>query len=204
MRKVALLAVACVALLCVTAQAQQNSATNLLDSPVKSEATYNIGETIVCSVALPGTAALFGTDTLSATVDQFLTDELFGAFRVWKTDAACTIISSWSTAFAGSTMTGIALPNGSTTTYWTIDPFGFSATLYTVGTGLSTGTTIPIPAGSLWGEAVVDNNQGGQVMCIDDIATDTYSCINAAAGGAFLLVRERRQHRLGRVRQQRW
>ena len=105
MRKVALLAVACVALLCVTAQAQQNSATNLLDSPVKHEATYNAGETIVCSVALPGTAALFGTDTLSATVDQFLTDELFGAFRVWQTDAACNILSSWSTAFAGSTMT---------------------------------------------------------------------------------------------------
>jgi hypothetical protein len=187
MRKVALLAVACVALLCVTAQAQQNSATNLLDSPVKSEATYNVGETIVCSTLLSATAALFGTDTVSATVDQFVTDELFGAFRVWKTDVACNILSSWSTAFAGSTMTGIAVPNGTTTQYWTIDPFGFSATKYTLpGGAVVPASTIPIPAGSLWGEAVVDNNQGGQVLCIDDIATDTYTCINAAAGGAFL------------------
>jgi hypothetical protein len=188
MRKVALLAVACVALLCVTAQAQQNSATNLLDSPVKHEASYNLGETIICSVALPATAALFGTDTLSATVNLWVTDELFGpGFRVWETNPACTILSSWSTAFAGGTMTGIAVPNGTTTQYWTIDPFGFSATRYTLpGGAVIAGSTIPIPAGSLWGEAVVDNNQAGQVLCIDDIATDTYTCIDAALGGAFI------------------
>jgi hypothetical protein len=188
MRKVALLAVACVALLCVTAQAQQNSATNLLDSPVKSEASYNIGETIICSVALPATAALFGTDTLSSSIDQWVTDELFGpAFRVWQTNNACTILSTWSTAFAGTTMTGIAVPNASTASYWTIDPFGFSATRYVLpGGAVVAGSTIPIPAGSLWGEAVVDDNQAGQVLCIDDIATDTYTCINAAAGGAFI------------------
>jgi hypothetical protein len=188
MRKVALLAVACVALLCVTAQAQQNSATNLLDSPVKSEASYNVGETIVCSVALPATAALFDTDTYNGASPRFITDELFGpGFRVFRTDTVCTFVSSWSTAFAGGTMTGLAVPNGLTTQYWAIDPFGFSATRYTLpGGAVIGGSTIPIPAGSLWGAAKIDDNQAGQVMCIDDIATDTYTCINAATGGTFI------------------
>jgi hypothetical protein len=175
----------------VTAQAQHNSAVNLLDSPVKAEPTYNAGEAVVCTVALPATAALFGTDTVTGSTPGapvFVTDELFGpGFRVWLTDEACNILSSWSTAFAGSTMTGIAVPNAAATSYWTIDPFGFSATRYTLpGGAVVPASTIPIPAGSLWGAAVVDDNQAGEVLCIDDIATDSYTCINAAAGGAFL------------------
>jgi hypothetical protein len=192
----ALVLLACTSFLCSVAQAQQNSAVNLLDSPIKSEPVYAAGETIMCSIALPATAALFGTDTCTGTTPaapRFVTDELFGpGFRVWMTDDACNLLSSWSTAFAGSTMTGIAVPNGNApghliTHYWTIDPFGFSATRYVKGTGaVVPASTIPIPAGSLWGAAVIDDNQGGEVLCIDDIATDTYTCINAAAGGAFL------------------
>lgn len=183
MRKVALLAVACVALVCVTAQAQQNSVVNLLDSPVKHDGgVYNAGETITCSVALPASAALFGTDTIGAT-NTYITDELFAPFRVFQTDSACNLLSSWSTAFTtGGTMTGIAVPNGNTSVYWAVDPFAFTAFQFNLPGGTANGTSVALPAGSLLGAAVVDNNQGGEVMCIDDIATDTYSCINANTG----------------------
>jgi hypothetical protein len=188
MRKIVFLAIVGVALFGVTAMAQQNTVTSLLDSPVKmDQGVYNAGETIVCSVALPGTAALFGGDTVNeaAATKNFLIDELFGTFRVWNVDENCTIQSTWSTAFGGSTMTGIAIGNNVFTAYWTVNPAG-TADQYSIGTGASTGLSFPLPTGGLLGAAVVDSNSAGNPFCVDDIALDSYTCVDANSGGAFI------------------
>jgi len=191
MRRVALLAVCCVAVFAVTASAQQNPLTSLLDSPVKSDREiYQAGEQIVCSLPLPGTAAMFGADTVdgSAATKTFLADELFAPFRVWEYDGACQLVQTWSTAFAGGTMTGIANPNtGIGATYWVVNPGGGTADEHVFGSGAATGTTVPLPAGgTLPGQLVIDDNQAGEIGCFQDIGLDIITCIDFAAGGAFV------------------
>lgn len=187
MRKVALFAVICVACFGMTAMAQQNALTSALDSPIKMEAeSYNAGEVIVCSLALPASAALFGTDHSGGV---FITDELFSPFRSFTFDENCSPISTWSSSgVVGTTTTGIGFPNAGAGTYWLCDPFGgATVTEYTSVTGVATGTVLATPAGgSVWGSLVVDNNQAGEIMCLNEIALDATTCIDAAAGGAFV------------------
>jgi hypothetical protein len=188
MRKIAFVAAVCVAIFGVAAQAQQNSAVNLLDSPVKTQnEVYNAGEVIQCSIALPGTAALFGCDTLTGSSGPVImySGELFGAFRVWEYDEGCTPTATWSTAFAGGTMTGLASPNGDTTKYWVVNPGG-SADQHNYGVGTATGTTVPLVATGLLGAGVIDDNVGGEILCVDDIVLDNYTCVDLNAAGAFV------------------
>lgn len=192
MRKVALLAIVAVAMIGVNAMAQQNPVTSLLNSPVKSDGeVYNVGEVIACSVALPATAALFDVDTRddAAASKQFIVNELFGSFRVWEVDQACNITASWSTAFPGTTMTGVAVPNSTTARYWAVNPIGANTVdLYVYGTGVAAGTSIPLPVSSvnLWGAAVVDDHAAGERMVLDEISDDIYAAINVGSGGAFI------------------
>jgi hypothetical protein len=144
---------------------------------------------VVCSIALPGTAALFGADTVTGTSSpvNMYAGELFGAFRVWLYDEGCAPITTWSTAFVGGTMTGLASPNGVAGVYWAINPGG-TADLYTLGVGVATGVSIPLVATGLLGSAVVDDNQAGEVLCVNDIVADAYTCVDStvAGGGAFI------------------
>jgi len=191
MRTVFFLAVLAPLLLAGTAVGQQNPLTSLLDSPVKSDREiYQAGEQIVCSLPLPGTAAMFGADTVdgSAANKTFITDELFAPFRVWEGDGACQLVQTWSTAFAGGTMTGIANPNNKIgATYWVLNPAGGTADEHLFGIGAATGTTVPLPAGgALPGPLVIDDNQAGEIGCFQDIGLDVITCIDFAAGGAFV------------------
>jgi len=169
------------------ALAQRNSAVDLLDSPVKTDEVYQVGEVIICSLALPGTAALFGCDTLTGSSGPVImySGELFGAFRVWEYDEGCTPTATWSTVFAGATMTGLASPNGDTTKYWVVNPGG-SADEHDYGVGTATGTTVPLVAAGLLGAGVVDDNVGGEILCVDDIVLDNYTCVDTAAAGSFV------------------
>lgn len=181
------LAVIVLTALCSGAFAQGNAAANLLDSPVKTEGVYYFGEAVVCSMALPGTAALFGADTLtgsSGPVIQYC-GELFGTFRVWEFDEACTPTATWSTAYAGATMTGLASPNGDTTKYWVVNPGG-SADQHDYGIGTATGVTVPLVATGLLGAGVVDDGQAGEILCVNDIVLDAYTCVDLSAAGAFV------------------
>lgn len=182
MRKVALLAAICVALLGVSASAQQNAAVNLLDSPVKTDnEVYNAGEQILCSMAIPGGASLFGADTV--TGGRYAFNELFGGFRTWETNLSCALVITWSTAFAGTTQTGLALKNGDSANYWAVNPASQTLDEYTYGTGAATGGTLTLPVGGLWGSAVVDDNQGpADIVCVNDIVADAYTCIDMTTG----------------------
>lgn len=192
MGRIWLLALVSVACLGTTAIAQRNAVTAALDSPIKMEAeAYDANEVIVCSLALPASAALFGTDYDEAT-QRFIQNELFSPFRIFEFDEACLLAgtSSWTTAgVVGSTLTGIGYPNATNgTTYWACDPFGAaSVTEYQIGTGVATGNTFSTPAGgSVWGSLVVDSNQAGEVMCINEIVLDSTTCVDATAGGSVL------------------
>ena len=191
MRNVTLLVVVCIACFGMTAMAQQNALTSALDSPIKLEAeSYAANEAIACSLVLPASAALFGTD-YDAGTGIFIQNELFSPFRIFQFDENCAITgTTWSTiGVVGTTLTGIGYPNGTAGgTYWACDPFGgATVTEYGFGTGIATGAVFPTPVGgSVWGSLVVDNNQGGEVMCLNEIALDSYTCVNAAAGGSVL------------------
>ncbi len=188
MRKVTLLVAIGIACFGTAAMAQQNALTSALDSPIKMEAeAYRSGnEQIVCTLALPASAALFGTDVHDGV---FIQNELFSPFRVFSFDENCAPISTWSTGgVAGLTATGIGYPNGTMgMTYWLCDPFGGATiTEYMIG-GVPTGNVLATPAGgSVWGSLVVDDNLAGEIMCINEIALDSYTCIDAAAGGAIV------------------
>lgn len=175
----------------VEVMAQENALTSALDSPIKMQAEkYGGNESLVCSLVLPASAALFGTDYDDAT-EVFVTNELFSPFRVFSFDRDCIPMSSWSTAIAaGATVTGIGYPNSTNgTTYWVCEPFG-SATIseYFIG-GVATGSVLPVPAGgSVWGSLVVDSNKMGEVLCINEIALDSTTCINAETGGTVICV----------------
>lgn len=174
--------------LAADAAAQRNASVDLFDSPIKVEReTHGAGgELIACSIALPGSAALYGVDTVtgSSAPVRMILGELFGSFRVWQFDEGCRLTSTWSTALVGSTQTGLAVPNGDPTTYWAIDPASSSAALYELGVGTATGVTIPLPVAGY--AAVVDDNQPGELLCVADIVNDTFICVDAAAGGAFV------------------
>lgn len=166
-------------------QAQNNSLAEALESPFRAEAEpYAAGPTIPCSLTLPASASLFGTDHRAGI---FIVNELFSPFRVFAYDETCTVLSTWSNVgVAGVTTTGIGFSN-SAGTYWLCDPFG-GATIaeYTTGTGIPTGFSVPTPiGGSVWGALVVDDNQPGEVLCISEIALDATFCIDMTMGGAF-------------------
>lgn len=190
MKRTAIVVAVCLvyATFVAAAQAQRNSMTELVDSPIKVDSeVYNVGGGVICSLSLPGTAALFGVDTLTGTAAPVLSycGELFGSFRVWEFDENCVATATWSTAFAGGTMTGIASPNGDISKYWAINPLG-SADEYDYGVGTATGVTVPLVATGLLGACVVDDNKPGEILCVDDIVLDTYACVDASAAGAFI------------------
>jgi len=205
MRKVAFVAAVCVAVFGAAANAQLNSSVNLLDSPVKSDTPiYDAGEVTICSVTLAGAPALFGTDTVdgSAASKLFVQDELFSPFRVFEVDETCAPLSTYSTAFLSSTMTGIAVDNSSTANYWVVDPVSQTLNQFVRGSGAPSGAAavaLP-PSAGLYGSLVVDDNQPGNIACINEIVADLYVCVdvatslptcsfinadNAGGGGAF-------------------
>ena len=160
------------------AQAQENSAVNLLDSPIKNPegSVVPVGEVLVCQVQLSSTAALFGIDTVDRTapVKSFTTGELFSPYRVWRTDEACNILSSWSTAQPPTaTMTGIAVDQ-SPTSYWAVDANASILREFIVGIGTPTGRSCPLPSGFVvGGPAVIDDNEPAtRIAYVQDIARD--------------------------------
>ncbi len=168
-------------------RAQISAAVDLLDSPVKmTTPAYGIAGPAGCSVTLPGTPALFGVDTVDGTAESklFVQDELFSPFRVFEIDETCAITATYSTALASSTMTGIAVGNSSTATYWVVDPVAQSLESFDRGTGLPSGNpsvSLPSSAG-LYGALVIDDNQPGDVACVSEIVSDVYICIDLASG----------------------
>ena len=167
---------------------QRNPVTDLFDSPVKVEAEpYHAGEVITCSAAFPGTAALFGCDTVTQGASQsFIVNELFGTFRTFSMDGACNITGTWSTAFVGTTQTGCAIPNGSSATYWVVDTAGAVVNEHTTGIGTATGSSVPLSGGLLYGELVINDHQPGQDGCYVEIVNDTYTCVDFLGAGAFI------------------
>ncbi len=164
---------------------QSNAGTHALESPVRMEpVAYAAVEVLGCSVGLPPSASLFGLD-VDHTTKQLGASELFSPFRVFAFDEDCSSISTWTTTgVVGSTVTGLAY-DGST--YFVCDLGSGLLTEYTRGTGIATGNVVPTPAGgSVWGSMVIDDNQAGSVLCINDLALDEISCIDLDAGGAFL------------------
>jgi len=181
----------CLTLLGGTAAAQQDPLTTLLDSPVKAEREeYRAGPTLFCTRPLPGTAALFGVDTAdgAAPTKSFVADQLFAPFRVWELDENGTLVQTWSTVFAGTTQTGIAVPNaGPGAGYWVLNPGSGTADLHRFGSGAPAGIRVPLPAGGRFpGPLVIDDHQPGEIGCFQDIGLDLISCIDMSAGGAFL------------------
>ncbi len=171
------------------AAAQRNPLVDMLDSPVKVDAeVYNAGEVVECSVAFPGTAALFGVDTApQAPTNSFLVHELFGAFRTWKLDSACNITSTWTTQLAAVSMTGIAVPNGDRPlTYWAVDSQGAVIEEFAMGLGTPMGSEVPMMGGLMYGPLVIDDHQAGQIGCYNDIVNDRYTCVDMNDSGAFV------------------
>lgn len=175
-----------ICLLASTALAQRSALEEALDSPIKTDPQYQAtGGGIVCSLALPSSAALFGTDRHAGT---FVTNELYSPFRVFAYDENCVLLSTWSSAgVAGPTTTGIGFsPDGAT--YWLCEPFGSaSIAQYTSAAGVPTGVSIPVPpGGSVWGGLVVDDNVPGEVLCIREIALDVTNCLDVTLGGSVI------------------
>lgn len=171
------------------AVASENALWDLLDSPVKDESeAFRAGETIVCTISFPISAALFGAEEIDppGPTNEFLVSELYSPFRVWHVDENCNIMSTWSTAHAGTTMTGLAITNGSPNTYWVVDPVGAVVTEYSRGTGLPTGSTCPLAVGVSLAGATIDSNRPGEVLCVGDSVLDQYVWYDLLAGCAFI------------------
>lgn len=185
----AVVTVVLVGCLCGAAGAQLNATTQLLDSPVKIEGeVYAASGVVMCSVALPSTASMFGCDTVTGTLApvEMFAGELFGSFRVWSYDENCVPTATWSTALVGgTTMTGLAMENGDTAHYWAVT-LGGSVNEYVYGVGTATGASIPFVTVGAAGSAVIDDNQAGEILCINDIVLDTYTCVDMLASGAFV------------------
>ncbi len=147
----------------------------LLDSPVKVEPVYAAGEAVACSLALPGSAALFGLDEITGTSPrEFLVSELFDPHRVWRIDESCNIVSSWAQpSLAGVTATGIAVSN-SASTYWITDSAGLLVREMSLPGGTPTGATSPLPA-VLAGPCVIDNHASGEQLTFKDLATGWFT-----------------------------
>ncbi len=181
-----LVCAAFVVLSAATARASENAAIRLFDSPIKSDPVYRIGETVACTLPLPGTAALFGVDEIIPTAPvQFITNELFPPFRVFQVDDTCTLQFSWSTAFPGATCTGIAVEQNPVT-YWGIDPAAQIAFEFNLGTGIPTGANVPLPPTPSAGPAVIDSNIPGRIFSYQDILQDQILSIDLNGGGAFV------------------
>lgn len=167
-----------------TAVAQRDAAAEAFDSPIKLESRpFDAGPTIACSLALPPNAALFGTDKIQGTSD-LVTNELFSPFRVFRYDQQCALVSSWATqSAAGVTSTGIAI-SATGTDYWNVDFANAVIVEYSLGSGVPTGRSVPLPTGLLViGPIIVDDHQPGEVLCMEDIALDVVACVDVIAGG---------------------
>lgn len=175
-----------IAAFATSVHAQRNALEDAFDSPIKMEPEpYAVGSVVACSLALPSSAALFGTDQHDGV---FITNEMFSPFRVFAYDEDCQPLSTWSSSgVATATTTGIGF-SGSGSTYWLCEPFGTAALLeLTTGTGLPTGVSVPVPSGgSVWGALVVDDNQPDEILCITEIALDLTFCLDMHADGAVI------------------
>lgn len=172
---------------CSLAAAENDTLVDLLDSPVKHDPLhYGVGEAIHCSLNLPSSAALFGTD-YDPNTGRFIVNEMFSPFRVFAFDEDCALFFSWTTiGIAGTSATGVAFPNSTGTRYWAADPANGMISEHVFGTGTPTGVTVATMPGVTPGPLVVDVNQPGEVMCIGDPVLDAYFCVDLNAGGALL------------------
>jgi len=192
MKKFTFLAVVAVFGLAAAGYAQQNAAWNLLDSPVKVEAEiYQAGETVqVQTMPLPG--ALFGCDQIFGTSPvEFIGNELFSPFTVWRFDESLTgPLAQWSTATTTTTLTGLSFDEATTTTYWSVDPFGaFAIKEHNMTTGTATGNQVSLALGfpGVWGPLAINNNVPGKKGWCEDIAADValeYDLTGGPLGGS--------------------
>lgn len=193
MKKVAFFAVVALCAFVTTAAAQQNSAVNLLDSPVKVEREIaSVGETVSCTMPLPG--SLFGVDEIVATSPtEFIGDELFGSLFSYRVNENCVLLASWINGWpvAPLTQTGITHDHIVINNYWVVDPFtGGQIAQFNIGTGVPTGATVGLAAGfpGTWGPLALDSNQAGKLAYCEDIAADValeYDLSTGAVGCSF-------------------
>ena len=168
--------------------AQNPAWADLLDSPVKhEEPAYAAGEVIACSLSLGG-SSVFAVDTEGVGASfRAVVGTLFAPFTVFEIDEACNAVASWNTAIAGSTQTGIAIPNGDSRLYWAIDPSTGVIAQYVRGTGVPTGVSLAVPSGTgVAGPSVIDDHRTGEILCYQDIVEDLIYCIDLDQSGSFV------------------
>jgi len=193
MRRIAPITLAALLVLAARAEAQQSAPWELLDSPVKVEGEVAAaGETLVCSLPFPPSASLFDCDKILGTIPlEFLGTELFSPFTVWHFDETCSMLGSWTTAFPGTTMTGVTFDEQTGTTYWAVDPFGTSSIAeYAYGTGVPTGSSIPLATfyPGVWGGLAIDTHAPGKHAYCEELAADVgveFDLDSGAIGGTF-------------------
>jgi len=195
MERPAFLALITAVALASGAAAQHSAPWELLDSPVKVEGEVAAaGESVVCSLPFPPTpaAALFDCDKILGTTPlEFLGNELYSPFRVWHFDETCSGIGNWTTAFSGTTLTGLTFDEQTGTTYWAVDPWATSSIVeYAFGTGVPTGVSIPLATGyaGVWGGLAIDTHAPGKHAFCEEIAVDVaveYDLVSGAIGGTF-------------------
>jgi len=172
------------------ALAQENGATELLDSPVKVEGEIAYAaEGVFCALPLPG--SLFGVDKIEgATPVEFLVNEMFAPFRIFHVDEICALHASFPTAVSGATLTGITFDEQTGTTYWGVDLSAGVIAEFTFATGTPTGASVPLAAGypGVWGPLAIDTHRPGKRAFCEEIVADLaleYDLVSGAVGVSF-------------------
>jgi len=159
---------------------------NLLESPyTPAEEGQPALSTILCTLAFPAGTSMYGLDVIdpAAPSKLLIANELFAPFRVFEFDEACSPISTYSTAFSSTTMSGVLVDNGNTTAYWAVNPAVPELAQYARGTGAPTGLTVPLPpTGGFYGDGVVDSNLAGDVAFVVDFVNDIVVSVDLATG----------------------
>jgi len=193
MKRIASLPLIATLVLASSSLAQHAAPWELLDSPVKVQGEITeAGESLVCSLPFPPGVSLFDCDKILGTSPvEFLGDELYSPFTVWHFDETCSMLGSWTTAFPGTTMTGLTFDEQTGTTYWVVDPFATSTIAeYAYGTGVPTGVSIPLAAGypGVWGGLAIDTHAPGKFAYCEDVVGDIvveYDLISGTHGPSF-------------------
>jgi len=169
-------------LLVAPCHAQKDAGYRLFDSPEKRKPAGGVflADEVKCSVELGGggvPASLFGVDLEEGIIgkgqNNFFVNELFSPFRVFFATDDCDMVNSFTTAFPGSTATGIASDHVNFT-YWLVDLEAGVVREFQPLFGTATGDICPLPSGfsGNWGPMVIDNNQPGRIAYVQDIADD--------------------------------